>query len=146
MTPSCEDLEVGIETPAAAAPAPRYRYRWALAVLLTAVCLAAGFFLSGVVAAPARIDPLPFEFEAMQYQDHMILTWNPSARAIRDATKATLAIQDGPESENVELNLAVLRLGGLAYYPVFQNVSFRLSLANPSRRTASEQVRLSLRP
>lgn len=55
-----------------------------------------------------------------------------------------LAVADGAE-HRLE-SLGALRLGGLAYHPVFQDVSFRLTLANPSRRTVSEEARLSLRP
>ncbi|HEY1204008.1 MAG: hypothetical protein ABSH46_15075 [Bryobacteraceae bacterium] len=147
-TPSGDELEIDTETPPASAPAqrPRRRYLWVLAALLAAACLAAGFFLTGVVATPTRIEPLPFGFQAEQRQDHLLLTWNPAAPAVRGATRATLTIQDGPETEDVELNLAALHSGGLRYYPVFGNVSFRLSLANPSHRTVSEQARLSLRP
>jgi len=39
-----------------------------------------------------------------------------------------------------------VRAGGLQYYPVFGNVSFRLSLANLSHRKVSEQARVSFRP
>ena len=147
-TPSGDELEIDTETPPATAPAqrPRRRYGWVLAALLAAACVAAGFFLTGVVAAPTRIEPLPFGFQAEQRQDHVVLTWNATAPAVRDATRATLTIEDGPETEEVELNLEALRLGSLRYYPVFGEVGFRLSLANPSHRTVSEQARLSLRP
>ncbi len=146
VTPSCEEPAVGIETPAAARPALRRRYRWALGALFAAVCLAAGFILASAMAAPTRIEPLPFGFHLEQRDDRVALNWNPAAEAIRDATGATLTIQDGPETEDVELNLAALRLGGLFYDPIFRNVRFRLTLANPSHRTVSEKVRLSLRP
>jgi hypothetical protein len=148
QTPLGEESEADTETPPQAAPArrPRRRYFWLLAALLAAISLAAGFFLTGIVARPTRIEPLPFGFQAQQRQDHLLLTWDSTAPAVRDATEAKLTIQDGPETEEVELNLAALRSGGLQYYPVFGNVSFRLSLAGPSHRTVSEQADLSLRP
>jgi hypothetical protein len=148
-TPLCEEMEVAIETPPPEAPGPHHRrrpWRWVFAAFFAIVCLAAGLFLNSVAAAPTRIEPLPFGFQAGQRQDRVALTWNPTARAVRDATRATLTIQDGPETEDVELNPAVLRLGGLSYNPVFQDLSFRLSLAGSSRRTVSEQVHVSLRP
>jgi len=146
--PRGDQLGIDMEVSPVAAPGRRFgnRYLWALAAPLAAVCLAAGFLATGVVATPTRIDPLPFRFQAEQRRDHLVLTWDASAPAIRDATRASLTIEDGPETEEVELNLAALRSGGLQYYPVFGNVGFRLSLANPSRRTVSEQAHLSLRP
>jgi hypothetical protein len=103
-------------------------------------------YLTGIAAAPARIEPLPFGFRAEQRQDRVALAWDPAAQAVREATRATLSIQDGPETEDVELNLAVLPLGGLSYSPLFQSVSFRLKLAGPSHRTVSEQARVTLLP
>jgi hypothetical protein len=146
VTPSCEEPAVGLESPAAARPALRRGYRWALGALLAVACLAAGFILTSVLATPTRIEPLPFGFQLEQRDDRVALNWNPAAEAIHHATRATLTIQDGPETEDVELNLAALRLGGLIYDPIFRNVRFRLVLAIPSRRTVSEEARLSLRP
>ncbi len=142
-----KDLEIEEEPPETApAQRPRRRYLWVLAALLAAACLAAGFFLTGIVAGPSRVEPLPFGFHAEQRVDHVVLAWNPAAPAVREATRATLTIQDGPETEEVELNLAAVHSGGLRYYPVFGNVAFRLSLTTPSRRSVSEEARLSLRP
>jgi len=142
------EMEIYTEAPDATVSRrrPRRRYLWVVAALLAATSLAAGFFLVGILATPTRIEPLPFGFQAQQRQDHLLLTWDPIAPAVRDATRAVLTIQDGPETEEVELNLAALRSGGLQYYPVFGNVSFHLSLGSSSHRTVSEQARLSLRP
>jgi hypothetical protein len=135
-------------TQPAEAPAQshRGRYGWGLVALAALVCLAAGFIHRGVAGRPIRIEPLPFGFQAQQRQDHLLLTWDPAARAVRNATRATLSIQDGPQSEDVELSLATLRRGGLRYYPLFQNIAFRLTLAGFPRQTVSEQAHPSFRP
>jgi hypothetical protein len=141
-------LEVGTETQPAEAPArsQRRRYGWGIAALAALVCLAAGFIHRGVTRPPIRIEPLPFAFHAQQRQDYLLLTWNPAARAVRNATRATLSIQDGMQNEDVEVSLATLRRGGIRYYPVFQDVNFRLTLANSPRVTVSEQAHPGFRP
>ncbi len=146
--PAYEELEVGMETRQATAPVRgrRRRYRWGVAALAALVCLAAGFIHRGVTRTPIRIEPLPFGFRAQQRQDHLLLIWNPAARAVRNATRATLSIQDGRQSEDVELSLATLRRGGVRYYPVFRDVGFRLTLVDSPRQTVSEQVHPSFRP
>ncbi len=138
--------EVGVEIPRPDPPAGRRGFRWTLIAALAIAGLTAGLYLTGLMAAPTRIEPLPFGFRAEQRQDRVALTWDPAAKAVREATRATLSIQDGPETEDVALNLAVLPLGGLSYSPLFQSVSFRMKLAGPSHRTVSEQARVTLLP
>ncbi|HEY1218510.1 MAG: hypothetical protein ABSE42_23135 [Bryobacteraceae bacterium] len=41
----------------------------------------------------------------------------------RDATAATLTIHNGPEREDVVLDLDTLRRGGVDYFPVFEDVN-----------------------
>jgi len=132
--------------PAPAAPRPNHRYLWTLAAVLAAACIVAGFLVTHAATARTRIEPMAFGFQAAQRQDRLALTWNPAARAVREATGATLTIQDGPETEDVELRTSALRAGGVLYYPVFQNVTFRLKLANAAHRTVTEQAQLTLRP
>lgn len=139
--PSCEELESALGIHRVDAPARSHRrYRWGFAAIGVLVCLAAGFIHRGVTAAPIRLLPLPIGFRAQQRQDHLLLTWNPASRAVRNATKATLSIQDGLQSDDLELDLATLRRGAVRYYPYFQDVAFRLTLAESPRQTVSEQV------
>jgi hypothetical protein len=123
---------------------PRRSALWILAVPLAAASLAAGYFLTGAAAAPVRIEPLPFGFQAQQQRNYVALRWDGNARAVREARRAILTIQDGPESEDVELDLGALRRGALWYQPVFGNVAFRLALAGASHRTVSERAQLKL--
>jgi hypothetical protein len=161
--PSCEPERIEETLPAshempgvatevpAAAPKRRHRrrYLWVLAGLLAAVCLAAGARIlvhPGAAAAPIRLEPLPFEFQVAQRGDHLLLTWNRAAKAVQIATGATLSIHDGPESEDVKLGLDTLRRGGVRYYPVFEDVSFRLTLTHAEGGSVSEQAHTNLRP
>ena len=144
--PSVEP-EAETETQPPEAPARRsHRWRRLLVILAACVCLAAGFFVTTVATSPARLEPLPVGFDVQQRSDYLLLTWNANAQAIREASRATLSIQDGPETEDVELNLAALRWGRLRYDPIFGNVRFRLSLTTASRRAVSEEARIAVRP
>ncbi len=138
---------VAIEVAPAARP-PRRR-AWIAAALLVAG-LGAGIFLSffrPVPVSPVKtIKPESFGFRVEQIQDRLLLMWNPNAQAVREATRATLVVQDGPETEDVGLNLAVLPRGELRYAPVFRNIGFRLILENGSRAHSSEQFNVILHP
>jgi hypothetical protein len=148
-----DDGDVALEVSPVAAPARRHRrHPWVVAAFLAVVCAAAWLAVvvllrdGGVAAAPTHLEPLTFEFQAAQRHDHLLLTWNRTARAVHDATGATLSIHDGPETEDVELNLDTLRRGGVAYYPIFEDSSFRLTLTYGPRGSASEQAHASFRP
>jgi len=41
----------------------------------------------------------------------LLLTWNRDAQAIRNASRAVLQINDGPQHDSVEMDLAQLRNG-----------------------------------
>jgi hypothetical protein len=154
LRPFHEERRVAVETPPAAAPArrPRRRYRWVFAALFVVVC-AVGWLAVGILVhdgnaavAPTRLEMPTFDFQAVERQDHLLLTWNRAAKAVRDATTATLTIHDGPESEDVVLDLDTLRRGGVDYYPVFEDVSFGLTLTHTPGGSVSEQAHASLRP
>lgn len=151
-----KERELSVKAPPAAPPAVRRRrhFPWLFAVLLAvvgaaalvAVCVAAGIQLPGVAAAPIRLETMTFEFQAVPREDHLLLTWDPSAKAVRNAAGATLSIHDGPESEDAKLDLDTLRRGGVDYYPVFENASFRLTLTQTPGGSVSEAAHASLRP
>jgi hypothetical protein len=148
----CQERELPIARPPAAAARPhRRRSPWVFAALLAVACvvvvLVAGVLFHGAATgAPTRIEPLTFDFQAAPRQDHLLLTWNSAAKAIRYATGATLTIHDGPESEDVRLDADALRRGGLDYFPVFENVDFRLTLTDAPTGSVTEQAHASLRP
>ena len=148
---SHEERGSAMEVAAVDAPAPRRRgrHRWVPAALLAVACLAAGIGVhihGGAAPTTIRLEPLPFEFQAAQRRDHLLLTWNRGAKAVQIATGATLSIHDGPESEDVVLSLDTVRRGGIRYYPIFEDVSFRLTLTHASGGSVSERAHTSLRP
>ena len=134
--------QVSVEVQPLDPPAARpRRFPWGLGAVALLVCVAAGFIHLGARGEPIRVQALPFRFRAQQRQDYVLLTWNPNAPAVRGATKATLTVQDGKQTEDIEIGLDTLRFGGVRYYPIFQDVSFQLTLAESARRTVSEQAR-----
>jgi len=151
---SHEEREGAMDAPPVAAPARHRnrRYAWLAAALLAIACAFAWLAAASLVhngsaaVAPTRIEPLSFEFQAAPRQDHLLLTWNSAAEPVRDATGATLSIHDGPESEDVPVDLDTLRRGGVDYYPIFEEVSFRFTLTHAPGGSVSEQAHASLLP
>lgn len=87
LRPFHEERRVAVETPPAAAPArrPRRRYRWVFAALFVVVC-AVGWLAVGILVhdgnaavAPTRLEMPTFDFQAVERQDHLLLTWNRAA-------------------------------------------------------------------
>ena len=155
-----DDLSFSYQEPKLTVAAPpnvasvqpkRRRSPWKSATLIAIACAVAaraGIFLfhAGAAAAPVRLEPMILRFQATPREDHLLLTWNPAAKAVHDATAATLSIHDGPETEEVPLDLDTLRRGGVNYFPVFENASFRLSLTVPPTGSVSEQAHATLLP
>jgi protein TonB len=72
----------------------------------------------------------------------LLVSWNRNAPSIMTARKATLFIQDGENTEPVDLALEQLHQGSVVYSPVTNDVSFKLELTDPqSGKTTSELVR-----
>jgi anti-sigma-K factor RskA len=155
-----EDLSFSRQEPRLTIAAPpsvspvrpeRRRSTWKSATLIAIACAVAALaaiilFHAGAAAAPVRLEPMILGFQAAPREDHLLLTWNPAAKAVRDATSATLSIHDGPETEDVPLDLDTLHRGGVNYFPVFENASFRLSLTAPPTGSVSEQAHATLLP
>ena len=76
------------------------------------------------------------------------LSWNRDSDPIRAATKGVLSISDGNQHQDVELAMAQLQKGSIAYTPATGDVVFRMEVtAKGQSKTASEMVRaLSTRP
>jgi len=128
----------------------RRRSPWKSAALIAIACaiagLVAGVLIHRAAASPAHLEPMILGFQATPREDHLLLTWNPAAKAVRQATSATLSIQDGPETEDVPLDLETLHRGGVNYFPIFENASFRLSLTAPPTGSVSEKAHATLLP
>ncbi len=72
-----------------------------------------------------------------------MLTWNRESNAIKNATRAVLAISDGAQHENVDMDLALLRSGSIEYSPSSSDVVFRMEVTGADQtKTTSESVRI----
>jgi protein TonB len=73
----------------------------------------------------------------------ILLTWNRDAEAIKHASRAVLAINDGPQHENVEMDLSQLRTGSIVYTPATADVVFQMEVtAAGQSQPVSETVRV----
>jgi protein TonB len=73
----------------------------------------------------------------------IVLTWNRDSDAIRSATHAVLSIADGDQHENVEMDLAQLRIGSISYSPASSDVVFKMEVTGRNQeKTASESLRV----
>lgn len=73
----------------------------------------------------------------------LLLSWNRDSDAIKNAAHGTLAITDGEQHENVNLDLGQLKNGSIVYSPTGNDVSFQLSIVGQnSAQTSSESVRI----
>ena len=78
----------------------------------------------------------------------LLITWNRDSEAVKTATRGVLTISDGPQQQNVELDLGQLRNGKIVYSPVTSDTSFRLDVtSSDAAKNQSESVRvLKTRP
>lgn len=98
-------------------------------------------------AAPGQ-DTADLSLHVERSPKDLLLTWNRNSQAIKNAARATLAITDGDQHENVNLDLGQLHNGSVEYLPTGSDVSFQLSvIGQNSAETHSESVRvLGTRP
>ena len=98
-------------------------------------------------AAPGQ-DASDLSLHVERSPKDLLLTWNRNAQAIKNAARATLAITDGDQHENVNLDLGQLHNGSVEYLPTGSDVSFQLSIIGQNAaETHSASVRvLGTRP
>jgi protein TonB len=73
----------------------------------------------------------------------LMLTWNPDAEVIRKASKAVLAITDGDQHQNVDMDLALLASGKVMYSPSGSDISFKMEVIDQAqKKTTTESVRM----
>jgi protein TonB len=111
--------------------------------------LIVGFLLTSGILHPNRgiptpgQDSSPLSLRIERNSVDIVLTWNRDSAAIQHATKAVLSIADGPQHENVEMDLAQLRNGSIVYSPVTGDVVFRMEVTGSDQsKTTSESVRV----
>ncbi len=101
------------------------------------VALAAAFLLGAVafVAIPLLLpqpQPAAIALDVRPSADALVLEWDRSAALLRDASRATLTIEDGGERRVIELSPEELGNGSLTYYRRTGEVAFHLELVRRS--------------
>ena len=88
-------------------------------------------------------DTSPLTLRVEHTGTDLLLTWNRDSAAIRNASHAALAINDGERHENYDMDLAQLRTGSIVYSPLGGDVSFQMEVVEKDQsRTATETLRL----
>jgi TonB family protein len=79
-------------------------------------------------ALPNTVDSSPLTLHVEHTGTDLLLTWNRDAAAIRNASHATLTINDGERHENYDMDLSQLRTGSIVYSPLGGDVSFQMEV------------------
>lgn len=112
----------------------------AIALVLVAICVVA-YLMFGNRSGQTQ-DTAGLNLKIERSAGQLLVSWNRNAPSIMTARKATLFIQDGENTEPVDLALDQLHQGSVVYSPVTNDVSFKLELTDPqSGKTTSELVR-----
>jgi len=96
-------------------------------------------------ANSARQDSSQLQLRVERAAGELLLTWNPDADAIRNASKAVLSINDGDQKENVDMDLAQLATGRIVYSPSGTDIRFEMRVTDKAGKVTTEPVRM-LRP
>jgi protein TonB len=97
--------------------------------------------------AAAHQDSSPLQLRVERAAGELMLTWNPDSDAIRNASKAVLAITDGDQHQNVDMDLALLASGKVMYSPSGTDISFKMEVLDKAqKKTTSESVRMLRNP
>jgi len=122
---------------------------WIALGALVSVIVCVGFVLSsgmlhrGNVPAGSPQDSSPLALKVDRNGADVVITWNRDSDAVKKADHAVLAISDGPQHENVEMDLAQLRTGSIVYTPVTGDVVFKMEVSRAGQpTTGSESVRV----
>jgi protein TonB len=98
-------------------------------------------------APVAHQDSSPLQLRVERAAGELMLTWNPDSDAIRNASKAVLAISDGDQHQNVDMDLALLASGKVMYSPSGTDISFKMEVLDKAqKKTTSESVRMLRNP
>ena len=116
----------------------------ALSVAIVLLFVYPGFLhRSSRTALPSPQDSSPLALRVENSAGELMLTWNRGSSAIKNATRAVLAISDGAQHENVDMDLALLRSGSIEYSPSTSDVVFRMEVTGADQtKTTSESVRI----
>jgi hypothetical protein len=75
-------------------------------------------------------------------QPYLRLNWNQAADVVLNAVHGKLTVSDGVSRRDLEMDVAQLRSGSIAYAPTSDDVTFRLEIFLSAGRTVSESIRI----
>ncbi len=123
------------------------RFNVARVVLLGvgAIAMLAGLVVSKLAREePQRPAPASagLELKVEHNADQLVLMWNKNSDAVRNAQRANLSITDGDHTEDVALDLGILRGGSAVYAPRTAGVAFRLEVVSQGGETTFGTARI----
>lgn len=89
-------------------------------------------------------DPYSLDLTVVQFGENLHLKWNTEASPRSETPSAMLHIQDGDNSQVVELKQEDLSRGGVLYRHATGNVRFRMEVFPRERTSVSESLELRL--
>jgi protein TonB len=141
---------------APAIEAPAARSGKGLKLLLAAVAsiaLFVGLFVyPGVLRnnskAPVAVRPdsNQLQLQAVRANGELMLTWNPDAAIVKNASKGVLTINDGEQKDTVDMDLAQLATGKIMYSPAGKDIRFEMRVTDKAGKSTMEPFRILLPP
>jgi hypothetical protein len=125
------------------------RFNWLWAVLSAILLAAAGALLyqgftgswPGVHRQAAVPESASLALNVAKDKDRLRLSWNRNAPAIRSSPTGVVSITDGNYRKQVTLDSQQLTNGALVYWPVSEDVNFRLAVYPKGGTSVTESVR-----
>jgi len=96
--------------------------------------------------ASARPEASQLQLRIERSSGELLLTWNPDAEVIKNASKAVLSITDGDQKEDTNMDLAQLGQGKIVYSPSGKDIRFEMRVTDKSGKTTMEPQRIILPP
>ena len=88
-------------------------------------------------------DDSGLQLRADRQGQQLVVTWNRDGNLVKTADKAVLAITDGAQKEEIQLDAGQLHSGSIVYTPVTGDVSFRLEVTDTKQsKSRSEFIRV----
>ncbi|HJT86301.1 MAG TPA: energy transducer TonB [Bryobacteraceae bacterium] len=114
---------------------------WALPFAAGVACAALATGITPLLhhrppAATASPSPAGLTLNVQRDGKALHLSWNRNADTVRQASRATLFIDDGAHNSRLDLTPKELSVGTVSYWPETPNVSFRLEVVSRSGTVA----------
>ena len=127
--------------PQLAAPAKKVRKKALYTGMATALIVVAALLLFQIALRPGTTSKrLPLALNVAWEGNRLRLTWNRKAPAIRSASRGVLSTTDGARQQFWNLDTTQLTEGSIVYWPVTNDVNFRLDVFS-HENSVGESVR-----